>query len=135
MRIKPYSRLITEQIKSQDARDDFIMLFNALNSFLEQFNIIFNKNIDNENLKQNIFTIITEVDTNNVPKTELILQKGNLDRVNGVIIVRADPVNPNDPFLSSAPFCHFLEFESNIKVIKLLGFPANKRYRITFLVF
>lgn len=134
MRIRSFNRINLEQIESQD-KANFAVLINALNPFLEQFNVLFNKNIDFDNLKQVLQEAVVEVNSSGEPKTELILNKGILPRINGIQIVRVDKINPNDPFLNAAPFCEFVEFAENIKIKTLIGFPANKRYKITFLLF
>lgn len=134
MKIRPFSRIQLEQF-SNNNKADFELITKFLNPFLEQFNILFDKNIDNQNLKQEIVQILVEVNTSGIPKTELIIKKGSVSKVNGIIIVRVDKTNPNDPYLTSAPFVEINELAENIEIKRLLGFPPDKKYYVTFLIF
>lgn len=133
MRFRPFSSIKVEQVK-KELRDDLAIIFGQLNPFLLQFNNIFNKGISIENLSMDIVTASVEVDSSGKPKTQLILSKANISELNGVIIINVQKNSPNDPFLSSAPFVEFQEGASSVEVKCLLGFPANVKYFVTFLL-
>ncbi|MEO0271670.1 MAG: hypothetical protein ABIM30_01100 [candidate division WOR-3 bacterium] len=133
MRIRNYSNITTEQFKSE-AKQDLIMLAEQLNGYLFQFNTLFNKNIDVDNLKIEIRQIIVEVDSSGVPKTNIIVNKGSLEKLSGVIPIRVEKMNLNDPFITSAPFFEIREETNTFRVVSCLGFPANIRYIVTLLL-
>lgn len=133
MRLRNFSLITTEQFKS-DAKQDLTVLAEQINSYLIQFNTLFNKNIDVDNLKIEIRQIIVEVDSSGKPKTNIIVNKGALERLNGVIPIRVEKTNLNDPFLTSAPFFEIVEQTNTFSIKSCLGFPANIRYIVTLLL-
>lgn len=134
MKIRPFSRISVEQF-SNNNKPDFELLMRFLNPFLEQFNLLFDKNIDKDNLKQEIVQTLVEVNTSGVPKSELVIKKGSVSKVSGCVISRVEKTNPNDPYLTASPFVEFIEGPEVIEIKRFYGFPPDKKYIVTFLIF
>lgn len=133
MRLQPYSE-IDVRVFSSNNQPDMEKLAGLLNPFLSQFNRLFNKNIGLDNLSFSLITAIVEVDSNGVPKQSLILPKQDNVKFNGLVVIRVEKLNPNDTFITAYPFPELRELENGVQILKLLGVPANIRYRFTFLL-
>lgn len=133
MRIQPYSEIDTRIFSSQN-QEDFGKLLNLLNPFLVQFNVLLSKNVDFDNLSFNVITAVIEVDGTGKVKQPCILNKLRNNSFSGVMVIKVEKINPNDPFLTAYPLLEIKETENTVQIVSVLGVPANKRYRFTFLI-
>ena len=132
MKLNDIKRIRTEDFEQED-RDLIGKLAFALNPFLEQISAAFNKNIDFENLNQEVLAMTVEVDATGVPKTLTDLKSSLKSRVSGLQVIKAVNLEGDGTFLTSAPFITFTLVGNLIRVQHVTGLPANKRYNLTMI--
>lgn len=129
MKLNNIKRLVKEDF-SKDDRELIDKLSFALNPFLEQIGTIFNKNVDFDNLNQEIVNIPVEVDSLGVPKTQTVVKTTLKTKIKGAYIIRADNLENDGTFPSGAPFITYSFSGNIITVLHVTGLPANKRYSL-----
>jgi hypothetical protein len=96
MKLNNFKRLIVEEFP-QETQPTVEKLSFALNPFLEQVVNAFNKNIDFDNLNQEVIEFTVTVDANGRPTTQTELRSSLRTKVRGYIVIRAKILT--DPFL------------------------------------
>lgn len=130
MKLNDIKRLTTDDFSKKDAQLVSRLAF-ALNPFLEQISTIFNKNIDFDNLNQEVITFTVELDASGIPKTQTDLRSTLKTKVRGIQCIRAQNLENDGTFPSSGVLVSFTTNGSLTRVNHITGIPANKRYSLT----
>jgi hypothetical protein len=130
MKLNNFKRLIVEEFP-QETQPTVEKLSFALNPFLEQVVNAFNKNIDFDNLNQEVIEFTVTVDANGRPTTQTELRSSLRTKVRGYIVIRAQSEDPNGPLPLSTPLISFSQNESGVRITGVTGLPANNKFRLT----
>ena len=126
-----------KRIRSEDfSQDDYELVSKlsfALNPFLEQISTIFNKNIDFDNLNQEVINLTVEVDANGSPKTQTQIKSNLKSKVRGMVCIRAQNLENDGTYPTNTPFITFNQASNLLTVLNVTGIPANKRYALTLI--
>lgn len=130
MKLNDIKRLTTDDFPKDESALISKLAF-ALNPFLEQISTMFNKNIDFDNLNQEVITFTVEVDSVGLPKTLTDIRSTLKTKVRGITCIRAVNLENDGTYPISCPFITFTTLGSLIRVQQVSGIPANKRYSLT----
>ena len=132
-KITNLKRIVKEDFPAEDQELIEKLAF-SINPLLEQLMLVFNKNIDFDNLNQQYSVIKIKVDGagNPVIGTELKYQLKT--RIKGVHCIRAENLTDNTP-LTTAPFVSFIASGDLIKITHVTGLVAGKDYNLSIIVY
>lgn len=130
MRLNNIKRIIKEDFAQED-RVLIEKLAFALNPFLEQISMIFNKNIDFDNLNQEIINVTIELDANGVPKTTTQIRSTLKTKIRGIQVINAANLENDGTFPTAGPFITYSINGNLITIQHVTGIPANKRYNLS----
>jgi len=130
MKLNDIKRLTTDDFPRDQAQLISKLAF-ALNPFLEQIGTMFNKNIDFDNLNQEVINVTIELDASGVPKTLTDIKSNLRTKVRGLHCIRATNLENDGTFPSGAPFVSYTVLGDLIRILHVTGIPANKRYTLT----
>lgn len=130
MKVNNLKRIVVEEFSQEDQALVEKLSF-SLNPMLDQLTTAFNKNIDFDNLNQEVVEFVTEVDNSGRPKVTTELKSGLRTRVRGYLVIRAQNENPNGPLPLSTPFISYAQNELGVRVLGVTGLPANNKFRLT----
>ena len=130
MKLNNFKRLVVEEF-APEAQPTVEKISFALNPFLEQVVNAFNKNIDFDNLNQEVIEFTVVVDASGKPTTPVELRSNLRTRVRGFMVIRVQNENPNGATPTSNPLVSFSENESGIKVTSVTGLVPNNKFRLT----
>jgi hypothetical protein len=132
MKLTDIKRLTTDDFPKDQAALVSRLAF-ALNPILEQLSAAFNKNIDFDNLNQEVINVTVEVDGTGTPKTLTDIKSNLRTRVRGLICIRAINLENDGTFPTTSPFVSFTTFGNLTRITNVLGLPPNKRYTLTLI--
>ncbi len=104
-----------------------------LNPLLEQLTNAFTKNIDFDNLNQEVITFDVTINADGTPKGKLEIKTSTRTRPQGLTVIRADNLTLDGTVPTATPFITFTTEGKNIIVQKITGIPADKKYRLTMI--
>jgi len=130
MKLNNLKRIVVEEFP-QDQQALVEKLAFSLNPMLDQLTTAFNKNIDFDNLNQEILEFVVEVDANGRPRVATELRSNLRTRVRGYTVIRAQNENPNGPLPTSTPLISYNQNESGVRITGVTGIPANNKFRLT----
>lgn len=133
MKLNNIKRIIKEDF-AKDDREFVDKLSFVLNPFLEQIANIFNKNIDFDNLNQEVITFTVDLDTNGLPKTQTQVKITLKTRIKGLVVINALNLTNDGTFPSGCPFITYSISGDLLTVQHVTGLPANKRYNLSAVV-
>lgn len=131
-KVNNIKRIIAEDFDS-DYQDLVRQLSFSINPLLEQITNAFNKNIDFENLNQEVSIIETSVDSSGAPKIELQVKVNLKTRLKGVHVINVENLT-DDALLTGAPFINQELITGGFKVNQITGLIADKKYRLTLIL-
>lgn len=132
MKVTNIKRIVKEDFNKDDQELVDKLAF-ALNPFLEQVVSAFNKNIDFDNLNQEVINLETEVDSSGTPKLNFEIKTTLKTRIKGLICVSAQ--NLTDlTYPTGAPFISYTTNNNLITIRNITGLPANKRFRLSIIL-
>lgn len=105
----------------------------SLTPFMEQVVSAFNKNIDFDNLNQEIINLETEVDSNGIPKINREIKNPLKTRIKGIYCVSAQNLSDNT-LLTGAPFVLYTIESNMIRIAQITGLPADKRFNLSIIL-
>lgn len=129
MRLNNVKRLAKEDFAPEDQALVEKLSF-ALNPLLDQLNNAFNKNIDFDNLNQELLTVDVEVNASGIPKILTEIKSNLKTKINGLCVIRAINLTNDGTYPSGCPFITFDTNGSIITIKHVTGIPANKKYRL-----
>lgn len=133
MKLNSIKRIATEDFENKDRALVQKLAF-ALNPFLEQITAIFNKNIDFDNLNQEVINFTGIVDASGVPTTQTQIKTSLKTRIQGMICIRVQTLERDNALITTAPFVNFSTEGNLITIESITGIPANKRHSITVIL-
>ena len=129
MQLQTLKRLVIEDFpqENQQLISKIAFIYNPL---VDQLNTVFNKNINFQNLNQQVITFTTTVDAKGVPTSSLTFQSTLNTPVQGILCMSA--ANQTDStLLTGAPFIQFIRSSGSITITQITGLVAGKTYSIT----
>ena len=130
MKLNNLKRIAKEEFPN-DSQNIIEKLAFLLNPYLEQVNNAFNKNIDFDNLNQELLTIEVTLNANGVPLVQTEIKSNLKTKINGLQVIRALNLTNDGTFPTGAPFITFDLNGSTISIKHVTGIPANKKYQLT----
>jgi len=131
-RVGDLKRLNKEDFAAAD-RDMIDRLAYILNPFMEKVLSAFNKNIDFNNLNQEIVTFTVKVDATGKPVVKTSIKYSLKTKLNGLTVIFAQ--NQTDSALvTSSPFITFAQDGTSLNISNITGLPANKTFSITVIL-
>lgn len=132
-RVPDFKRIAKEDFKSEN-RALVEKLALPINSFFEQVRNALNKNIDFENLNQQVLTINIRVDANGKP---VVLSKFKTEingRAQGIQCIKA--VNTTNPgtYPTGTPWISYNELSNLITILNVTNLQAGDVYQLTLLI-
>lgn len=126
-----------KRIKKEDFENQYQTLVDRLafplNSFMEQVRSAFNKNINFENLNQEIVVVDLTVDENGIPTTTIRYKSNLSTRIAGNICINTFNLTDNAVNPLGQPFINFSQSDKLVQVNHVTGLQANNRYRLIVL--
>lgn len=127
-----------KRIRKEDFDQEYQGLIDRIafsfNSFADQVINLFNKNINFENLNQEIaeVTVVTNSigGIDNLPK----LKSGLSKKVQGIQCIRASNINAPNVYPTSQPFISFSLEQNTLSVLNITGLQANSKYTLKLLL-
>lgn len=123
-----------KRIVAEDFDDEYQDLIKqlsfSLNPLLEQITAAFNKNIDFDNLNQEISVFETRVDSDGIPLVKVEVKSSLKTRIKGMKIIQVNNLDDSD-LLAEAPFVSFELVNNGFRVTQVVGLLPNKNYRVT----
>jgi len=105
----------------------------ALTPFMEQVTSAFNKNIDFDNLNQEIINLETQVDNTGKPTINTEIKNPLKTRLKGIYCVSAQNLTDNT-LLTGAPFIVYTVESNMIRISQITGLPAGKRFNLSIIL-
>lgn len=128
---------ITEEDFAQEDLELIQKLARSLNPFLEQVSQAMSKNIDFDNLNQEVLTFTLKVDALGKPLTTSQIRHSLKTRPKGLVCVSARNLTNPTTYPTGTPFVSFSFSGSDYSVLTInaiSGLPANMDFELTLIV-
>lgn len=129
-RVDGIQRLKREDFDEKD-RGLIDKLGNILNPFLEQIQDAFNKNITDENLREETKSLIVTVDGTGVPTTQTLFKNNLISKLQGTQVIKAENLTDGTITPTSQPFIFYSENSNIVNILKITGLQASNKYKLT----
>lgn len=129
MKINNLKRIIKEDFPAE-AQATIEKLAFALNPYLEQVSNAFSKNIDFDNLNQEVTQFDVTVDSIGKPLLATELSFSLKTRPQGIIVIRVDNISGTAAYPTATPFITYDFNNSNVRILNVAGLPANKKFTL-----
>lgn len=106
-----------------------------LNPFLEQIQSAFNKNLNFENLRQEMKDIIVTVDGSGLPTTQTQFKNNLISKLQGTQVIKAENLTDGTITPTSQPFIFYSENSNIVTIIKVTGLQASNKYKLTMITY
>ena len=103
------------------------------NPMVDQLNTSFNKNIDFNNLNQQVVTLTATVDSSGVPIGGLKVLSTLTTSVQGTICINAVNQTDSTP-LTGGISISFTRVDKLLTITQITGLPANKKFNLTVIL-
>lgn len=130
MKVGNLKRMVVEDFDKDDQPVAEKIAF-VYNPMAEQVSQAFNKNIDFDNLNQEVITFDVELTDAGTPKAKLELKNNLRTKPRGLIVIRAENLTLDGTFPTATPFITFGYTGTNLDIKHISAIPGNKRYRLT----
>lgn len=131
-RVPDFKRITKEDFDKESQRLIERLAY-PLNSFMEQVINALNRNIDFQNLNQEIIEITVTVDSSGKPLIPLQYKSNLRSRVQGMICIRAENLTTTNTPPVNTPFATFIQTTNIVTVSNIKGLTANESYKLNFL--
>lgn len=131
-KVPDLKRITTEDFSAED-RPLVQKLAFIINSFHEQVRSVLNKNIDFQNLDQELRVLRFTTGENGQPLNALSFRSLMKSRVNGVLVVRAIITTNNTLDQSVLPIVNYSQNGNSITISSIGGLNPNTGYELTIL--
>ena len=133
MKLNNLRRIVVEDYPS-DYNDLIKPLAQALNPTLEQMSFLFNKNIDFDNLNQEVISFQFKAkDATGIPNSQTQIKTSLKTKIKGVVVINAQNLEGNQ-LLTGCPFINYDLSDNLLTVKQITGLPENKTFNITIIV-
>lgn len=134
MGVPPDLKRIAKEDFAAQYQDLVDKLAFPLNSFMEQTRNLFTKNIDFQNLNQELITLRVQTDENIKPLAKPAFKSTLTTKVRGIVVLSASIVaNGNISYIQQAPFISFSQNNNIISVDNISGLAAETTYDLLLL--
>ncbi len=128
-----------QQLKREDFDEKDKSLIDKLafiiNPVLTQLESLLNKNIDFDNLRQEMRDIVVEVNGSGAPKI-LTQFKSNLStKIKGMQVIKAENLTDSTVSPTSQPFIMATENNKIVTINKITGLQADNKYKLTVITY
>lgn len=133
MLLPTFRRIFRNDYKPDD-QDLVEKLSYSINSGFEVLYEALNKKLDfRNNFQATIKDVQVEVDANGIPKNTTGFALINANRIDGMIVLRAENLTNSSIYPTSAPFVSFLQNSDRISITHVSGLQADNVYNIRIL--
>lgn len=132
MKVTNIKRINKEDF-DKDSQETVDKLAFIINPFSEQIVNALNKNIDFDNLNQEIINLETQVNASGVPTINSEVKNPLKTRIKGIYCVSAQNLTDNT-LLVGAPFIVYSLNSGVITINQITGLPANKKFRLSMIL-
>jgi hypothetical protein len=134
-RIPDIKRLLKEDF-DPDNQELIGKIAYPLNTFIDQSIFLFNKNLDFQNLAQEVRTITVETDGSAaIQNPPNILTNIPNRRIQGIICIKADNLTNGSVYATSQPFVSFTINGSTVIIQNVSGLTTSSRWQLRLLLF
>lgn len=133
-RLPDHKRIAKEDFEKDDQKLVEKLAY-PINSFIEQVRNALNKNLDFDNLNQEIIEFTTSVDSSGNPLTPLQYKSNLNTRIRGMTCIKVEDTNNTAIAPVNTPFATFTQSTNIVTVSNITGLTANTQYRLRFLTF
>lgn len=133
MKLSNFTRINQEDYPSE-SQPTIEVLAGSLNPFLERVSEAFNKNIDFDNMNQEVTTFEVELRATGIPKAATELRCNLRTKPRGFQTIRVENVSLNGQFPVATPFVTFGIKDNNLVIQHIAGLPADTKFRITGII-
>lgn len=128
-----------QRIRPEDFNEDYSQLVaqlgDILNEFMQQVVDLSDKNVDFENLNQNLIQFDITVDASGNPLSTNQINVGKT-APNGMNIIYAQNLTSSQVYVNSQPFISYVRQGNGLVTVKnIAGLPANNKFRLTAIVY
>lgn len=134
MRFQTLPRLVAEDFP-KDQQSLINKLASIYNPMIDQFNIIFNKQIDFQNLNQQLITLTTTVDGSGAPNDLLQVVSTLKTQVKGIVSINAINVTDNTTLTGGISFLFTNTSDKLITITQITGLPADKKFNLVVILY
>lgn len=119
--------------ETQQTMDQFGELYNL---FVDEVENILNKNIDFENLNQEMLTIDVQVNDKGIPTLGGRINLPTKPQPKGMQVIRAINLTNTSKYVNSHPFISYVPQGTGIiSLLNITGLDAGDKYRITIIIY
>lgn len=131
-RIPDFKRITVEDFKPED-RDLVKKLAFPINSHIEQVRSALSKNLDFENLNQEIKTISFTTNSDGQPINTVSFRSNLSSRVQGIMVVRTVITSNNTSYATELPVISWSQAADQVAIINIGGLLPETGYQLTLL--
>jgi hypothetical protein len=106
----------------------------SLNPLIDQIVNAFNKNINFDNINQELVSIEATVNASGVPKSELNIKSALKTRINGCVVVNIVNLTNSTALLTGSPFINYDLATNGIIIKQITGLISDNKYRVSFVL-
>lgn len=129
----PDLKRVTVEDFSKDDQPLVKKLAFIINSFHEQVRSALNKNIDFDNLDQELRVLTIPTGDNSQPLSDIVFKSGLANRVQGINVIRTIITSSNTSFPTQLPVISWSQNNTLVKIEFIGGLSPNTEYQITIL--
>lgn len=127
-------RIIVEDFPQED-RNTISKLAVVINHFMENVYNVLDKNVDFDNLNQELVDLTITVDASGVPTKTTKLSTAKIRNPQGILVIRAINKTNRSNYPTSAPFVSYTPLGGNLqKINNISGLQADEEYQLRLLV-
>lgn len=131
-RVPDFKRLAKEDFP-EEYRNLIDKLAFPINSHFEQVRSALNKNINFQNLDQEIKTLSFTTGSSGQPASKQVFKSSISGRVQGIIIIRAVITSSNTSFVQTAPVISWNQNEDLVTITNIGGLLPETGYQLTIM--
>lgn len=130
----PSFRRIYEQDFDKDSQELVRQLSVTINAGFEVLYEVLNGKLTfKDNIASTIKELDIQVDASGKPLSNASFKKSSSDRIEGLMVIRADNLSSSNTYPTTGVFVSFTETSDNIIINNITGLQANAVYRIKLL--
>lgn len=130
----PSFRRIVEQDYPTESQELIKQLSVSLNYGIEVlYDLLNGKLTFKDNISSTLKEIDVKVDANGKPLTSTVIKKASTERLEGLIVIRANNLTNSTIYPSAAVFISYTETVDSIIINNVTGLQANNLYRLNVL--
>lgn len=127
-----------KRLTKEGVEEDYHQLIDtlsySLNPLIEQIIGAFDKNINFDNINQELLIFEAEVNASGVPKNTLNIKTNLKTRINGCFVINISNLTNANALLIGSPFVSYSLITNGIVVNQITGLIPDNKYRISIVV-